>query len=136
MSKQALTVEKFPERRVFYFGGSVPSSMTLTTTGALPFDMIFELIRVKFYIATNLNLRVIPFFIRLDSGNQRISFIEYADDKTFLDGDDETMIFNISMPFKKGEKIGLIISNTLVNPAPPAPAHADLHYSINFEFLI
>ena len=136
MSKQAYTVEKFPERRVLHFGGSVPSALTLTTSVTLPFDMIFELLRVKFYVATNLNLRVLPFFVRLDSGNQRISFIEYVGDKRFLDGNDETMIFNISMPFKKGEKIGLIISNMLVNPAPPAPAYDDLHYNINFEFLI
>ena len=136
MSKQTLTVERFPERRVLYFAGSVPSSMTLTTTVRIPFDMIFELLRVKFYVATNLNLRIIPFFVRLDSGNQRISFIEYVGEKRYLDGDDETMIFNISMPFKRDEKIGLIISNILVDPAAPAAPHEDLHYSVNFEFVI
>lgn len=136
MSKQKLEVERFPERRVLYFAGSVPSSMTLTTTVRLPFDMVFELLRVKFYVATNLNLRIVPFFIRLDSGNQRISFIEYVGEKRFLDGDDETMIFNICMPFKKDERIGLIITNILQDPPAPAEPHEDLHYSVNFEFVI
>ena len=41
------------------------------------------------------------------------------------------MIFNIRLALKKGERVGLIATNAIEDLTTP-----DLHYNVNFEFLV
>ena len=130
MARETYPEERFVERRVLHFAGTVPPETTIAVDGRILFDMVFELIRVKFYVGTNLNLRIVPFYVRLDSGGQRLSFIEFVE-KGYLDGDDETMIFNIRIALKKNERVGVMATN-----ATEGAGATNLYYNVNYEFLV
>ena len=107
-------LRKFSERRAFSFRDDLEPLSGRIISARQKFDGIIENIKIRFWKNTALQLRVRPFIIRL-GGGQRHSLIDFHSfpvrTRDFIDGDDETVVFNLKIPYQKDEIIGFIVEN-------------------------
>ena len=107
-------LRKFSERRPFSFRDDLPPLTARIISARQNFNGIIENIKITFWKNTALQLRVVPFIIRL-GGGQRHNLIDLHSypirTRDFIDGDMEAETFNVKIPYKKDETIGFIVQN-------------------------
>jgi hypothetical protein len=92
-------------RRVSYpFRVTVPAGGSITLNQPVPRDGTVERIKVRFYAGTELAVQVVP-FVRDERGTQKPLLAFVKGGKQFVDGDDDSFVFEIREPvFVKGKE--------------------------------
>ena len=109
-----MLIREFPERRIWHYRDKLPPLSGRVIRAKQNFNGILETIKVKYWKNTALQIQVIPFIEKLGGGvaSPLVEFHSYPfQSRNFIDGDDETSISNVKIPYKKDEIIGFILQN-------------------------
>lgn len=99
-------------RRVAYpFRVTVPAAETITLNQPVPRDGTIERIKVRFYAGTELAVQVVP-FVRDERGNQKPLLAYARGGKQYIDGDDDSFVFEIREPVLINTKDSLYVQFT------------------------
>jgi hypothetical protein len=91
-------------RRVAYpFRTTIGAGASRTIKLPIPRDGTVERITVRFYVGTELGVRVVPYVVS-DTGTVKQLLTFPKDGKTYIDGEDDRFIFEIREPVFVGTK--------------------------------
>lgn len=112
-------VPGYENKECYRFAATIPAGVTAEFKEVLSHDGTIEKARMRLYIGAQLSVRISPFIMRSnDLREPMIKFSKAADTiggivpKDYLDGDDDSMDFELGIPVYRDQELIVRVTNT------------------------